>query len=338
MAGDERKILMDLSEPDEVVREALGKLDGDLLLLGAGGKIGLSLALMAKRAFNQLGAPHRVIAVSRFSNTQLLKAFGADEIDTVIADLADPEALAQIPDADAVIFLAGTKFGTTEAPGHTWMLNTFMPGLVAKRWMQSRFVVFSSGNVYGLTPPTSGGPTEAAEPEPVGEYAHTVLGRERIFDHFSRAHGTKISTIRLNYANEPRSGPIVDLALKIRAGESIDLTMGYLNLIWQSDCNRVTFQCLGIAASPPRVINVAGPQVSVRQLAAKLGRRLGIEPRLTGQEADTALLNDGADCWQTFGPPKVNIDEMIERISSWLEAGGHTWHRPTHFEVRDGRY
>jgi len=210
MAPDERKILMELSEPDEAVLAALSKLDGDLLLLGAGGKIGLGLALMAKRGLDQLGASHRVIAVSRFSNAQLPKAFAADGIGTVAADLADPETLARLPDADGVIFLAGNKFGTTEAPSRTWMLNTFMPGLVANRWKQSRLVVFSSGNVYGLTTPASGGPTEAIEPEPVGEYAQTVLGRERIFDHFSRAHGTKMTTIRLNYANEPWAGPVVD--------------------------------------------------------------------------------------------------------------------------------
>lgn len=338
MSADERRLLLDLGEPDAGVVGTLAALDGDLILLGAGGKIGHGLALMARRGFEQAGRGGRVIAVSRFSDPAARSAMDADGIHTIACDLSDPGAVAGLPEAPALVFLAGQKFGTGRAAALTWLLNTFVPAVVARRWPRSRFAVYSSGNVYPFTPPDSGGATEAQAPDPVGEYAQSVLGRERIFEHHALANGTPVAIIRLNYAVEPRYGVLVDIAGRILAGAPVDLSNGHVNVVWQGDCNRVTLRCLDLAASPASILNLAGPLVSVRDLAGRLGRALGIEARLTGTPGPTALLSNASRCWEQFGPPRVGLDQMIERVVAWLRAGGTVWDKPTHFEVRDGRF
>ncbi|MCX5661892.1 MAG: NAD(P)-dependent oxidoreductase [Planctomycetota bacterium] len=339
MSDDEKEILLDISEPDEAVIRTLWTMPGDLLMLGAGGKIGHGLALMAKRAFEAGGKKNRVLAVSRFTSPESRAALEADGITTISCDLSDVDAVQRLPDASDIVYLAGQKFGTSSAMSLTWMLNTVVPGVVARRWPQSRIAVYSSGNVYPFTAVDSGGPDESVAPEPIGEYAQSVLGRERIFEHYSRTLGTKVCTIRLNYANEPRYGVLVDLAAKIQAGQAIDLAQGYVNIVWQGDCNRITLRSFEIAESPPRVLNLAGPEtLAVRDLATRLGEALGVKPIFEGRPAKTALLSNSTFCWSNFGPPRTSVDTMIERVAAHLKAGGRTMGKPTHFEARDGKF
>ena len=335
----ERQLLEDIGEPDDDVVRTLAGLTGDLLLLGAGGKIGHGLALMARRGLEATGSERRVIAVSRFGDSDVRRRFEDDGITTMACDLGDRQAVEALPDASDVVYLVGQKFGTSAGnEAVTWLLNTYVPGVVAQRWARSRIAVYSSGNVYAFADARTNGPKEDGPLAPLGEYAQSVLGRERVFEHFSRVNGTPVTTIRLNYAQEPRYGVLVDIARKVAAGEPVDVTQGYANVVWAGDVNRVTLRCLDIAASPPRIVNLAGPKVAVREVALKFGQRLGTTPRFTGTESETALLSDGAFCWETFGPPRVSVDEMIDRIAAWLEAGHTTWDKPTHYEVRDGKF
>lgn len=329
---------MDLSEPDEGVIETLSKLNGDLLLLGAAGKIGHALSLMAKRAFDAAGTKHRVIAVSRFSSAGSREALENDGITCQPCDLLDHEAVRALPDAGDVVYLAGQKFGTGGNPGTTWVLNTVVPAVVAQRYPKARIAAFSSGNVYPFTPVTGDGPKEDHPTGPLGEYAQSVLGRERVFEYYSREVGTPVVLIRLNYANEPRYGVLIDLAETILKDEPVDLTQGYANIIWQGDCNRVTLKCLEMADAPPSILNLAGPKVTIREMAEKLGKALEKKVTFVGEPAENALLNDGSYCWERFGDMTVGVDEMIDRAAAWLKAGHGTMGKPTHFEVRDGKF
>ena len=339
MTEAERQLLLDISEPDEGVVQMLSTLKGDLLLLGAGGKIGHGLALMAQRAMTQASSDRQVIAVSRFGDPGTRRRFEADGIRTIACDLTDRAAVEELPDASDVVYLVGQKFGTSAGnEATTWMMNAYVPGVVAQRWPGSRIAAYSSGNVYAFADAGSAGPDESGDVAPLGEYAQSVLGRERVFEYFSGVNGTKVTTIRLNYAQEPRYGVLVDIARQVVAGEPIDVTQGCANVVWAGDVNRVTLRCLDIAESPPRILNLTGPKVSVRDMAERFGRRLGRTPQFVGSEADTALLGNGDFCWQTFGPPQVGVDQMIDRIAAWLEVGHDTWGKPTHYEVRDGKF
>jgi nucleoside-diphosphate-sugar epimerase len=339
MQDRERQILRDISAPDENVVRTLRSMRGDLLLLGAGGKIGHGLALMAKRGFEAAGNRNRVLAVSRFTSADSRSALEDDGITTIACDLSDVDAVEKLPDASDIVYLAGQKFGTSQNMSLTWMLNTVVPGVVARRWPGSRIAVYSSGNVYPFTPVASGGPDESVDPSPIGEYAQSVLGRERIFEHYSRTLGTKVTIIRLNYANEPRYGVLVDLAARILANEPIDLSQGHVNVLWQGDCNRITLRSFEIAGTPPTVLNLAGPEiVAVRDLANRLGAALGVEPVFAGRPADTALLSDASYCWSFFGPPQVGVQQMIDSVAAHLRGGGKTMGKPTHFEARDGKF
>lgn len=338
MQMDEKQLLAELSRPDQGVLDTLANIQGDLLMLGAAGKIGHALTLMAKQGFEQLGRKNRVIAVSRFSAPGSEKMFQDDGVTTLRCDLADIDAVEKLPDASDVIYLVGQKFGTADNTSLTWLLNCFVPGIVARKWKDSRIAVYSSGNVYPFTPVTTDGPTEDVAPSPIGEYAQSVLGRERIFEYFSRANGTRTVTIRLNYANEPRYGVIIDLAKRILARDTIDLAQGYVNIVWQGDCNRVTIKSLDIASSPPQYLNLAGPKISVKALCEKIGHGLGVQPQFTGEPAANALLSDGSFCWKNFGPQTKTIDEMIDLACQWINAGKDTWNKPTHFEARDGKF
>ena len=339
MDRNEAELLAELSDPDPGVLESMTKLDGDVMLLGAGGKIGHGLALMAKRAMDEADLPHRVIAVSRFSDSDVQEGMESDGISTIACDLADPDAVATLPDCPNILYMVGTKFGTSDNPGATWLLNVHVPALVAQRFPESKIVAYSSGNIYPFFPVDSDGPDEETPPAPVGEYGQTVLGRERIFEYFSRQNGTPTCIVRLNYANEPRYGVLVDLATRVMNGEPIDVTMGYVNVVWQTDCNRATLRCFDLVSSPPTILNLAGSQkLSVRELAERFGEQFGVEPSLTGQESQTALLSNGNRCWSTFGSPQADLDYMIKRIASWLMAGYQTWNKATHFEVRHGQF
>ncbi len=332
---DERGLEEWLSEPLAATRAALQKIEGDVVVLGAGGTMGPTMAMMLKKA-----APAKTVyAVSRFSDKQVRQRVEEHGVKIVEADLLDEAGLAGLPEVPNVFYLAGMKFGASGNQPLTWAMNVYMPALVAQRYQQSRIVALSTGNVYPFTPLASGGPRETDLPGPVGEYAQSCLGRERMFQHFSQCFGTPVTLIRLNYANELRYGILVDLTLKVLHGEPIDVTMGAVNLIWQGDANNYIIRALGIAKNPPAVLNVTGPQtLYVRDLAGRIGKVLGKEPRFVAQEADTALLSNASQCCGLFGPPAMSLDEMIQAIVPWVAAGRPVLSKPTKYAVRDGKF
>jgi nucleoside-diphosphate-sugar epimerase len=332
-----------LWEPPASVVDDLADLPGDLLLLGAGGKLGLSLARMARLAFDQADRAsdrqrgRRVIAISRFAAQGSAVPFEEAGVETLAADLSDPAALARLPDAANVIYLIGRKFGTHGDPWTTWAVNTYLPAQVAERFTGSRIVAFSTGNIYPLTSVSSGGADEYTPPNPAGEYAQSCLGRERLLQHMSINTGTPMSILRLNYAIDLRYGVLHDIARAVWAGEPVDVTMGSVNVLWQGDVNAITLRSLRHCASPPDVLNVTGPEtVSVRWLANEFARRLGREAVITGQEAATALLSNAARATARFGYPSVPLHDMIDWICQWIVAGGPSHGKPTRFEQRGG--
>ena len=331
-----------LSTPPPVVINALAAVPGDVVVLGVGGKMGPTLSRMARRAADAADGSRRgrrVIGVSRFSTLGLPPALHQHGIETHSADLLDPVAVAALPAAPNVVFMAGRKFGSTGGEALTWATNAYVPALVAQKYRDSRLAVFSSGNVYPLMSVSSGGATEATPPAPVGEYAQSVLGRERIFEHFSCHLGLRCAILRLNYAIDLRYGVLLDVARQVAAGEPVDVSMGHANVIWQGDANAVALRSLAAAMSPPLVLNLTGPEtVSVRWLAERFGELLGITPRLAGVESGTALLNNAARCFRLFGYPTVPLDQMVEWVAHWVRQGGATLDKPTHFQERQGRF
>ncbi|MEU7852630.1 NAD-dependent epimerase/dehydratase family protein [Nonomuraea sp. NPDC049141] len=325
-----------LARPGDALVEDLGRLDGDILILGAGGKLGPSLVRLA---LNATRGDRRIIAVSRFSEPGLARALQDDGATVVAADVADEGALRELPDAPNVVFLVGAKFGTEGREHATWFTNAYLPGRVADRYRDARIAALSTGNVYPLVPVTSGGSIEDSPTGPVGDYAMSCLGRERVLSHFAEANATRMSLIRLNYAVELRYGVLVDLAGKILAGEPIDLSTGQVNVVWQGYANEVVLRSLLLAESPPYVLNVTGPElISVRQAALDLGAALGKEPVFTGEEAPTALLSNAGKCHRLFGYPELTPAELIEHTARWVADGGPLLGKPTKFERRDGRF
>jgi nucleoside-diphosphate-sugar epimerase len=327
-----------LSEPTPELVTTLARHPGDILLLGAAGKMGPSLARMAKRASDAARRNRRVIAVSRFSAGGE-EAFTAHGVETIRCDLMNEAEVARLPEAPNVVYMPGRKFGSTGDEGTTWAINCYLPAIVCKKFAKSRIVAFSTGNVYPFTRPETGGPAEDTPLGPVGEYGMSALGRERMFGYFSRALGVPVAIIRLNYAVDLRYGVLVDIARKVRAGEPVDLAMGYFNTIWQGDANAMTLRAFDHCAVPPRAFNVTGPSVvSIRETCEKFGKRFGVAPKFTGTEADTALLSNAASGIAALGPPRVSLDELVEWVSDWLSRGGRLLAKPTHFEARDGKF
>jgi nucleoside-diphosphate-sugar epimerase len=324
-----------LSAPSQADIEALAGLPGDLLILGVAGKMGPSLAHRARRA-----APgKRVIGVARFSDPAVRERLESWGIETISSDLLGEGALARLPDAANVIFMAARKFGSTGAESLTWAMNVHLPALVAQRYRDARIVAFSSGNIYPLTPVAHGGPTESSPVQPVGEYALSVLGRERIFQHFSDCYGTPVVLLRLNYAIELRYGVLLDIGQKVFARQPVNLTMGNANVIWQGDANSVCLRAFALCQSPPGILNLTGPEiVSVRWAARQFAERFGIEAIFEGVESDAALLSNASRCHKLFGYPAVPVERMIDWIAAWIGMGGPTWNKPTHFETRDGKF
>lgn len=328
-----------LSRPHSADVEFFRKLEGDLLILGVAGKMGPSLAQRAARAIAESGVRRRITGVARFSNATVREQLEACGVETITADLLEPGALAQLPDAPNVIYMAARKFGTTGAEHLTWAMNTYLPALVAERYRGSRIVAFSTGNVYPLVPVTHGGATEDTPTAPVGEYAQSALGRERMFEHFSARYGTPVTLLRLNYAVDLRYGVLRDIGTKVWEGRPVDVSMGMANVIWQGDANSVTLRALGITQSPPTVLNLTGPEtLSVRAVARRFGDHFGKEPVLEGSEAPTALLNNASRCHRLFGYPEISVEQVIEWTAEWIRCGGPCWNKPTHFEVRDGKF
>ena len=328
-----------LSEPADAVADALGMLDGDLMILGVGGKIGPSLARMAKRAYDAAGIKRKIYGVERAFQGDLEAQLRNIGIETISGDLLDETNLNALPDVPNIIYMAGMKFGATGNEALTWALNTFLPGVVCRRFPQSRIVAFSTGNVYGLVPIDSGGSVETDTPNPDGEYAQSCLGRERIFQHFAKAGGTPVTVFRLNYAVEMRYGVLIDLAQQVHAGQTIDVTMGYFNVTWQGDANAAALQALTVAASPACIVNVMGPErLGVRDVCTCFGQLMNKPVSFTGAEAPDALLGNGAKGHKLFGKHRVASEQMMRWIADWVQRGGEMLGKPTHFEVRDGKF
>ena len=328
-----------LSQPTEADARAMAALEGDLLILGVAGKMGPSLARRAVRACAAAGVRKRVIGVARFSTPEVQKQLDQWGVETVAADLLEPGSLARLPDAPNLVYMAARKFGSTGNEGLTWAMNTYLPGMVAERYRGARIVAFSSGNVYPLTPVLHGGPTESSPTGPVGEYAMSVLGRERIFDYYSRRDATPVVLLRLNYAIDLRYGVLADIGRKVFERRPVDLRMGHANVIWQGDANSICLRSFALCQSPPAVLNLTGPEtLAVRWAARRFGEHFGIEPVFEGVEADTALLNNAARCQQRFGYPTVPVEQLVEWTAEWIRAGGASWNKPTHFETRDGKF
>jgi len=328
-----------LSRPAMADIAAMAKLEGDLLILGAGGKMGPSLSHLARRAADEAGVNKRITAVSRFAGEAVRSRFSAHNIETISCDLLEPGALAKLPDAQNVIFMAARKFGTTGSEHMTWAMNTFLPGLVAERYRASRIVAFSTGNVYPLRQVQQGGSSESDPTDACGEYAQSALGRERMFEYGSHRWGTPVTILRLNYAVELRYGVLLDIALAVFERRPIDLGMGFVNVIWQRDANSYCLRSLAHCQSPPLVLNITGPEVlSVRQIAEELGRRFDIQPVFTHAESDTALLSNSGKAHELFGCPAVSASEVVAWVGDWVANGGPTLNKPTHFDTKDGKF
>ena len=327
-----------LSTPTEGVLKTLTRLDGDLVVLGVGGKMGPTLARMARRASDAVGARRRVVGVARFTDAASEQRLRSHGVATVRCDLLDEESLSRLPDAANVVFMAGRKFGTTGQEAATWAVNAYLPGLVCRRYRGSRIVAFSTGNVYGPASAPAGS-RESDPPAPCGEYAMSCLGRERVFEHFSRSLAIPTALIRLNYATEVRYGVLVDLAERVRDGLPIDLSVGSFNVIWQGDANAMALQAFDHVATPPWVVNLTGPEVlSVREVAEAFGRLLGRPVTFSGEETPRALLSDAGEAFRRFGTPNVGAGQMIPWVADWIARGGATLGKPTHFEADDGRF
>jgi len=328
-----------LSRPTERVIETLRRLSGDLIVLGVGGKMGPTLARMAKRAFEAAGLDRRVVGVSRFTDSVLRKRLEVWGVETIQGDLLDESFVKSLPEMPNVVYMAAFKFGASTNPSFTWAMNCLVPALVCQKFSSSRIAAFSTGNVYGMSSTSGKGSKESDELNPIGEYAMAALGRERIFEHFSRTQGTPTILLRLNYACEMRYGVLVDLAQQVLNGQPIDLSMGYFNAIWQADANAMALQSLAHAASPPKVINIAGPeQLNVKEVCQAFGRNMNRSVNFDGIAADEALLSNGEKGYQLFDRPAVSADELIAWTPDWIERGGPTFGKPTKFQSRDGRF
>jgi nucleoside-diphosphate-sugar epimerase len=327
-----------LARPSDADVAFARSLEGDVAVLGAGGKMGPSLARRVRRALDAAGVSRRVYAVSRFSDPALASRLEREGIEAVACDLLDPSEVARLPRARNVLYLAGRKFGSTERPDLTWIQNVVVPALAARHFAESRIVAFSSGNVYPLAPPGSRGCNEDDRLDPVGEYAHTCVGRERVFEHASRERGTPCVLFRLFYAVDLRYGTLVDVARKVHSGQPVDLRAAHVNAIWQGDANSWAFRALTLCESPARPLVATGPEVvSVRAAAEAFGERYGREPRFTG-EPGPALLGDPARCVSLLGPPAVPLARLLDWVAAWVAQGGRSLDKPTHFEATDGRF
>lgn len=338
MAADPLDLYQKLLRPSEQLVNDMAALKGDILILGAGGKMGPALARKARQAIELAGVKKNVIAVARFSDGAIKEELREQGVITVQSDLLQEPDLGVLPDAENVLYLAGTKFGTMGSEPYTWAMNAWLPGRIANRYLNSRVVVFSTGNVYPLVRVESGGATEATPAAPVGEYAQSCLARERIFQYFSSKHKTDMLIYRLNYANDVSYGVLLEVGKAVREQRPLDLTMGHVNVIWQGDANEIALRSLAHCSVPPKIVNVTGEIVSVRRVAEAFGNIFNVAPKFKHQEQDTALLSDASEAFRIFGRPLVSVDQMIELIAAWIETGGKTIDKPTHFQEREGKF
>ena len=336
---DINKLYESLLAPSEALVSDIAALKGDILILGVGGKMGPALARLAKHAVDRAGVKKRIIGASRFSEEGLQDELNSLGIETYQADLLQDDQLKTLPDTENVLYLAGTKFGTTGKEPFTWAMNSYLPGRVAQKYKNSRIVVFSTGNVYPLTPVLMGGADENLIPQPVGEYAQSCLGRERLFQYYSSIHNTPILIYRLNYANDVTYGVLLEIARSVKEKKPVDLSMGHVNVIWQGDANEIALRALHHCSVTSKIINVTGPEIiPVRWIAKEFGKLFGQSPEFLNQEQDTALLSNAAESFRLFGYPKVPLKKMMELIVEWINEGGRIINKPTHFQERTGQF
>lgn len=337
--GNLKQLEEDLLAPSAALIADIQRIQGDIMFLGIGGKMGPSMATSAVRAIRAAGIEKKVIGVSRFSDKNVEQSLNILGIETIACDLLDQGQLQKLPQIPNIIYLAGHKFGTTGNENFTWAMNTFLPGMVASHFKASNIVAFSSGNVLPFVPVTDGGISEETTPEPIGEYAQSCLGRERIFEYFSKKNGTPTLIYRLNYAVDFRYGVLVEIAKAVKEQRPIDLTSQNVNVIWQGDANEIALRSLLHCTSPAKILNVTGPEIlSTRWIAERFGELFNITPTFVNQAAETALLNNASECHRLFGYPKTTIREAIDITAKWLIEGGDLWNKDTHFQERKGKF
>lgn len=337
--GEIETLETSLLKPSDALVADMKALDGDIILLGVGGKMGPSMARLARQAVELAGVKKRIMGVSRFSDVHTKAALERDNIETFNADLLNEDDLASLPDAANVLYLAGTKFGTTGNEAFTWAMNAYLPGRVAERYRQSRIVAFSTGNVYPFSKVSEGGVTEDHPTGPVGEYGQSCLGRDRIFQYFSVKNKIPTLIYRLNYAIDMRYGVLLEVAKSVAEERPIDLTTGFVNVIWQGDANEMAIRALRHCEVPAKILNVTGPEtISIKWLAEQFGTLLGKEPSFLNQPQPSALLSNASEAYKLFGYPRVSLRQMIDLTAAWIKQGGEILNKPTHFQERNGKF
>lgn len=335
----EEKLDTLLTTPSKRLIDDIAKIDGDIMILGAGGKMGPTLSILAKNAVKAAGIDKKVIAVSRFSDPNVLKLLHEADVETISSDLMQTGALDALPDCANIIYMAGRKFGTDGQEAFTWSMNAWLPAYVASRYRNSNIVAFSSGNVYPIVPAATGGASEDVKPQPIGEYTQSVLARERLFEYASLTYNTKVLLFRLNYAIALTYGVLYDIASKVYAEQELPLENGCFNCIWQGDANELAIRSLLHCESPAKHLNITGPEIiGVRWAANEFGKRFGKTPRFTGSECPDSYLENASECAKIFGYPNVSLGQMIDWQAEWILEGGRTLNKPTHFEQRKGSY
>lgn len=336
---DLKELEFRLTRPSAALVEDMKKIDGDIMLLGIGGKMGVSMGKLAVAAINEAGLQKRVIGVSRFSDEKARKELEDAGIETIPCDLLEDDQLQSLPAVKNIIYLAGFKFGAVGNEGFAWAMNAYLPGRVASKFKDSNIVAFSSGNVLPFVKVTSGGVSEETTPEPIGEYAQSTLGRERIFEYFAKKNQTPVLIYRLNYAVDFRYGVMMEIAKNVLKGKEIDLRTENVNVIWQGDANEVALRSLLHCESPAKMLNVTGPEtLSTKWIANQFGQIFNKEPKFIYEAEGTALLNNASECHRLFGYPKVTVREIIDITASWLLNGGEELGKETHFQERGGKF
>ena len=340
MIANETELEALLSAPSPALVADLCAGDGDLVVLGAGGKMGPTLCMLAARALATGGRTDRkVIAVSRWTDEDVRQRLTEAGVKTVAFDLLGDDLYEDLPDATDVVFMVGAKFGSAGNPAPLWQTNTVVAGRAASRYRESRIACFSTGNVYPFVSPATGGSTEQDPVGPVGEYAMSTLGRERVMTYAAQRYGTPVTLIRLNYAVEPRYGVLADVSRAVQDERPIDVSTGHVNVVWQGYANEVALRSLTIASPEVEILNLTGPEtLAVRELAETAGKELGMAPVLTGEESETVLLNNASRCHDLFGPPEVLAPTLLKWQTDWIKSGGTLWDKPTKFQIRDGRF
>lgn len=337
---NENDLLTMMSTPSDRLIADMKLIDDDILILGCGGKIGPSLAIMAKRAMDAAGLDKRVVGASVFDQTETVEKMRAAGVEVIESDLSNPAQLSALPEIKNVIYMVGRKFGTYQDPSMTWAINVLLPAKIAERYPDSNMVVFSTGNVYRYMELDSGGSCEDDQLAPVGEYGQTAMGRERVFEHFATRNAMKVLLFRLNYAIDLRYGVLFDLAKDIMDRKPINLDVGFFNCIWQGDVCEYAIRSLLHCKNPPEILNITGPEtISIQWAARKMGELLGQEPVYSeNNQAEKAIFSNVNKMTALMGYPKMSLFPMMEMVAEWVKSGGKTIDAPTHFETTNGKY